>query len=127
MAAKDAVEFLIKDHGEDENSGFYDDFFKDEPYKSLLQRNGLTLDEALEKFKWQDDDAKWTSEYDKPKPEIVKLRRYRRCVEFCVGGWRELKEDFGRGDVSCLCDLATPFDTSRSPMKAAKAEFEENG
>lgn len=126
MAATEAVEFLIDDHGDkDPPKGFRKTFAEDEPYKSLLQRNSKTLDEVLELFDWKPDMNKWTEEYNKEKPEVEKLVRYRRCVSFCICGWRELKEDFGRGDVSCLRDIRTPLVTSRSPLKAAKDEFDE--
>lgn len=124
MAATEAVEFLQKDHG-DIGSGFRQDFADDKPYKSLLQRTGKTLDEALELFDWKDDNDKWTEEYNKKENDSVKLMRLRRRVAFCIGGWREMNEDFGRGDVSCLRDIRTPLVTSRSPMKAAKDEFDE--
>lgn len=124
MGAKEAVEFLIEDHG-DIGKGFREDFAKDKPYKSILQRNGKTLDEVLELFDWKDDCDKWVQEYNKKMPEMEKLVRYRRCVSFCIGGWREFNEDFGRGDVSCLRDLRTPLVTSRSPLKATKDEFDE--
>ena len=124
MAAKDAIEFLQNDHG-DIGSGFRQTFADDKPYKSLLQRTGKSLDEVLELFDWKEDNDKWTEEYNKKENDIVKLMRLRRCVAFCVCGWREMNEDFGRGDVSCLRDIRTPLVTSRSPMKAAKDEFDE--
>ena len=126
MAAKDAVEFIIEDHGDKVPlKGFRKDFAEDKPIRSLLQRNDKTLDEVLKLFDWKEDCDKWVSEYGKPKPDIEKLIRYRRCVAFCIGGWRELNEDFGRGDVSCLRDIRTPLVTSRSPLKATKDEFDE--
>jgi len=129
MAAKDAVEFLIEDHG-DKNpaSGFRKDFAEDLPYKSMLQRNGGNeLSDLLDKFDWRDDADKWVEEYEKSarQRDRMKLVRYRRCACFCIGGWRELNEDFGRCDVSCLRDIRTPLVTSRSPLKAAKDEFDE--
>lgn len=124
MGAKEAVDLLIEDHG-DKGSGFRQDFADDKPIKSLLQRTGKTLDEILKEFDWKDDCDKWVQEYNKNKPDTEKLMRYRRCVAFCVGGWRELNEDFGRGDVSCLRDIRTPLVTSRSPLKATKDEFDE--
>lgn len=124
MGAKEAVDFLIEDHG-DVGKGFREDFAQDKPYKSILQRSGKTLDEILELFDWKDDCDKWVQEYGKQKPDMEKLIRYRRRVCFCIGGWREFNEDFGRGDVSCLRDIRTPLVTSRSPLKAAKDEFDE--
>jgi hypothetical protein len=124
MGAKEAVDFLIEDHG-DVGKGFRDDFAQDKPYKSILQRNGKTLDEVLKLFDWKDDCDKWVQEYNKKKNDMEKLIRYRRMVSFCIGGWREFKEDFGRGDVSCLMDMRTPLVTSRSPLKATKDEFDE--
>lgn len=124
MGAKEAVDFLIEDHG-DVGKGFREDFAQDKPYKSILQRNGKTLDEMLKLFDWKDDCDKWVQEYDKPKKDMEKLIRYRRMVSFCIGGWREFNEDFGRGDVSCLMDIRTPLVTSRSPLKATKDEFDE--
>ena len=126
MAAIEAVELIKKDHGGlDELSGFIKDFIEDKPYRSLLQRQEMSLDEILKVFDWKPDDAEWTAEYAKPKKEIEKLIRYRRRVNFCIEGWRELKEDFGRGDVSCIRDMRTPLVTYRSPFKAAKDEFNE--
>ena len=125
MAASEAVEFIINDHG-DVGKGFRDDFANDKPYKSLLQRQNKSFNEALDIFKWDGDDAKFTAEYDKKTPEFDKLVRYRRCVSFCVGGWREINEDFGRGDVSCLRDIRTPLVTSRTPLKSAKDDFDAN-
>ena len=124
MGAKEAVDFLIEDHG-DVGKGFREDFAQDKPYKSLLQRNDKTLDEILELFDWKDDCDKWVQEYNKPKPDMEKLIRYRRCVCFCICGWRELNEDFGRGDVSCMRDMRTPHVTSRTPLKASKDDFDE--
>jgi hypothetical protein len=124
MGAKEAVELLIEDHG-DVGKGFRKDFADDKPIKSLLQRRNMTLDEILEKFKWKDDCDKWVQEYNKKKPDIEKLIRYRRCVCFCIGGWRDLNEDFGRCDVSCMRDIRVPLVTSRSPLRAAKDEFDE--
>ena len=123
MGAKEAVDFLIEDHG-DVGKGFREDFAQDKPYKSILQRNGKTLDEVLKLFDWKDDCDKWVQEYNKPKQDM-ELIRYRRMVSFCIGGWREFNDDFGRGDVSCLIDIRTPLVTSRSPLKAAKDEFDE--
>lgn len=126
MAAPEAVQFLIDDHGDAEPaSGFRKAFANDEPYKSLLQRNDIKLEDLLKKFDWKDDDESWTSEYTSEKPDIEKMIRYRRRVAFCVCGWRELKEDFGRSDVSCLRDIRVPLVTSRSPLKAAKDEFDD--
>ena len=122
MAAKDAVQFLIDDHG-DIGKGFREDFAKDKPYRSILQRQGKTLDEVLKKFDWNPDNNGWAGEYTKKEPEVNKLIKYRRCVCFCICGWREFNEDFGRGDVSCLRDIRTPLVTSRSPLKAAKDDF----
>lgn len=124
MGAKEAVDFLIEDHG-DVGKGFREDFAQDKPYKSILQRNGKTLDEVLKLFDWKDDCDKWVKEYNKKKNDMEKLIRYRRMVSFCIGGWREFNEDFGRGDVSCLMDMRTPLVTSRSPLKATKDEFDE--
>lgn len=123
MAAIEAVEFLKNDHG-DIGKGFRGDFADDKPYKSLLQRNEKTLDEVLELFDWKEDDGAWTEEYS-GKKDNMKLIRSRRKVAFCIGGWRELNEDFGRGDVSCLREIRTPLVTSRSPLKAIKDEFDE--
>lgn len=124
MAAKDAVEFLIEDHG-DIGKGFRGDFAQDKPYKSLLQRADKDFDEVLEKFKWKQDGDKWEAESTKKSPNVDKIVRYRRSVCFCIGGWRELKEDFERGDVSCLKDIRTPLVTSRTPLMTAKDEFDE--
>ena len=125
MGAVEAVEMLKEDHGDKTPlSGFRKDFAEDKPYKSLLQRRDKTLDEMLEMFDWKDDSDSWVDEYNGEK-DAVKLVRFRRRVEFCVCGWRELKEDFGRGDVSCIRDLRTPFVTSRSPLKAMKDDFDE--
>lgn len=125
MAASEAVEFLIEDNG-DVGQGTRGDFADDKPMKSLLQRRDKMLQDVIDLFDWTEDDAKWTAEYDKEKPEYSKLVKYRRKVGFCIGGWREVNEDFGRGDVSCLRDLRTPFVTSRTPMKMAKDEFDES-
>ena len=125
MGATEAVDFIIKDHGDlTEIPGFRKDFADDKPIKSLLQRNNKTLDEVLDLFEWKKDSDEWVKEYHKGKDQnVIKLVRYRRRVEFCVCGWRELNEDFGRGDVSCLRDIRTPLVTSRSPLKAAKDDF----
>lgn len=119
MSAPEAVQMLIDDH-----EAFKEDFAKDAPCKSLLQRQGMTLDSMLDMFNWQSDDDAWVAEYDKGgDAEIEKLIRYRRRVYFDVGGWRDINEDFGRGDVSCLRDIRVPFVTSRSPLQAMKDEF----
>ena len=127
MGAVKAVDMLIKDHG-DKNSpeGFRKDFADDAPYKSFLQRNSATLDEMLKVFDWKDDDASWVAEY-KGERNIDKLVRYRRRIYVELCGWRDFKEDFGRGDVSCLRDIRTPFVTSRSPLLTLRAEIEEGG
>lgn len=122
MAAVDAVKFIQDDHG-DVGKGTREDFAQDKPYKSILQRQDKTLDDVLDLFDWADDSQEWSKEYS-DKAEFDKLVRYRRRVGFCVGGWREFNEDFGRGDVSCLRDLRTPFVTSRSPLKAMVEEFD---
>jgi hypothetical protein len=129
MAAVDAVEFLISDHGDVENGapkdGFRKEFAEDLPYRSLLQRSGKSLPDVLKIFDWTEDDAKWCAEYSKKDNDIQKLIRYKRRICFEVGGWRELNEDFGRGDVSCLRDIRTPLVTSRTPLKVMKDEFNE--
>lgn len=123
MAAPEAVQFLIDDHG-DKGSGYREDFAQDKPYRSLLQRNGKTLEELLKLFEWAEDDATWVAEYDKKKgQQMEKLVRFRRRVCFDIGGWRELREDFTRGDVDCIRDMRTPFVTSRTPLRAMKDEF----
>ena len=126
MAATEAVQFMIADHGDKTPpGGFRKTFAEDKPYKSILQRNEKTLSEVLDLFDWNDDSDKWVEEYKKPKDQdITKLVRYRRRACFCIGGWREFNEDFGRGDVSCLRDIRTPLVTSRSPLKAMKDEFD---
>ncbi len=127
MAAQDAVDLLIKDIGDkNPQEGFRADFAKDLPIRSFLQRQDKTLDEVLKLFDWKPDNDKWTAEYQKRNKNMAKLIKYRRRVCFCVGGWRELNEDFGRGDVSCLRDIRTPLVTARSRMKAAKEEFDDS-
>lgn len=129
MGAIEAVKFLSEDHGDSEPlKGFLKTFSEDEPYSSILQRNKKDLDEVLEMFDWTDDGDKWLEEYKKKKgQDVTKLVRYRRRVCFCACGWREFNEDFGRGDVSCLRDIRTPLVTSRSPLKAMKDDFDEQG
>lgn len=127
MGAVDAVKFLKSDHG-DVGSGFRDAFAKDRPYMSLLQRNKKMLKELLDMFDWKDDADLWVKEYKKSESksegsDTDKLVRYKRRTYFCLCGWRELNEDFGRGDVSCLRDLRTPLVTSRTPLKEMEAEF----
>lgn len=122
MGAVEAVSLLIEDHG-DKGSGFRQEFADDKPYRSLLQRQGKTLEELLQLFDWQEDDAIWSSEYDKKPSDIDKLIKFRRRVCFDVTGWRDLYEDFGRGDVACLGDIRTPLVTSRSPLKAMMDDF----
>lgn len=127
MGAVEAVEFLQKDHG-DIGSGFRQSFAEDLPIKSLLQRQGKTVEDLLKMFDWNEDDAKWQAEYDRgPQGEddIGNLIRLKRRISFAIGGWRETKEDFERGDVSCMRDIRVPFVTSRSPLKAMKDEFNE--
>lgn len=125
MAAPEAVDLLIKDHGDkDPPSGFRQTFAEDKPYKSLLQRQNMSLEEMLQIFDWKQDDNEWVGEYTKKKSEVKNLVKFRRRVDFCVGGWRELMEDFGRNDVSCLRDIRQPFVTSRTPLKAMKDEFD---
>lgn len=123
MAAPEAVQLLIDDHG-DIGTGARGDFAKDEPLKSILQRRKKTLDEMLQIFDWKEDDAEWTAEYDKPENDVSKLVRFRRRVCFSVCGWREFLEDYGRGDVACLGDLRMPFVASRTPLKMMKDEFD---
>lgn len=125
--ATEAVDFLIKDHGDkDPPGGFRQDFAEDTPYRSILQRNDKQLDELLDMFDWKDDDAEWTEEYNKKEGgNTEKMIRSRRRICFLIGCWREFNEDFGRGDVSCLRDIRTPLVTSRSPLKAMKDEFED--
>ena len=126
MAATEAVQFMIADHGDKTpSSGFRKTFAEDKPYKSILQRNDKMLSEVLDLFDWNKDSDKWVEEYKKQKgQDITKLVRFRRRACFCIGGWREFNEDFGRGDVSCLRDIRTPLVTSRSPLKAMKDEFD---
>jgi len=123
MAATEAVEFIIEDQGKDADSGFRKEFADDRPYRSILQRQDKTLDEVLEMFKWEEDSDKWLDEY-KGEKDMGKMVMYRRRASFCVGGWREFNEDFGRGDVSCLRDIRTPLVTSWAPLKAMKDEFD---
>lgn len=132
MPAKDAVEFMIRDHG-DIGSGFRGDFAKDKPIRSILQRyisddgseNGITLEDALDLFDWKEDDAAWLSEYGKKGGgDSDKMIRFRRRLCYCLCGWREFNEDFGRGDVSCLRDIRTPLVTSRSPLRQTREEFD---
>lgn len=125
--AMEAVEFLIKDHGDkDPPGGFRKDFAEDKPYRSILQRNDKDLDEVLEMLDWKDDDDGWMEEYkSNGGGDMMKLIRFRRRICFLAGAWREFNEDFGRGDVSCLRDIRTPLVTSRSPLKAMKDDFED--
>ena len=129
MGAIEAVDFLKRDHGdkspEGTLSGFRKEFAEDDPYRSILQRQNKDLNEVLKIFDWDDDGLLWKKEYDKAAKEQdrKKLVRYRRRASFCLGGWRELNEDFRRGDVSCLRDIRTPLVTSRSPLMSAKDEF----
>jgi len=124
MGAPEAVDFLIKDHGDvNPQQGFRKEFAEDHPYKSLLQRNDVTLEDLLKMFDWKQDDADWIKEYDKDKNDVKELVRLRRRIDFAVCGWRELKEDFGRNDVSCIRDLRLPLVTSRTPLRAMKDEF----
>lgn len=123
MSAKEAVDFIKKDHG-DVGDGFRGDFAADKPYRSILQRNGKTLEDVLGLFDWKEDDARWTDEYTGAR-NITRMIRYRRRIAYCIGGWREFNEDFGRGDVSCIREMRTPLVTSRSPLMAAKDEFDE--
>ena len=129
MAAKDAIDFLIDDQGDyagkEARSGFMKEFADGRPVRSLLQRGGKTLDEALKLFDWKDDDRLWREEYTKPDADNRKLAEYRRRVYFCVGGWRDLRDDFGRGDVSCLRDIRTPLATSRTQLREARDGFGE--
>lgn len=132
MAAQDAVQFLISDHGDTGPlKGFRKTIAEGKPLRSLLQRNNKTFSEVLDLFDWKPDCNKWVEEYKKSgesgNPDHQKLIRYRKCVEFCIGGWRELQEDFNRSDESCLHDILTPLVTSRSPLKAAKDEFTGKG
>ena len=124
MAAIEAVNFIMDDHGRDPGQGFRGEFARDDPYRSLLQRQDKTLEEVLDIFEWKSDDARWLAENERPKNDTWKLMRYKRRVSFCITGWRDLKEDFGRGDVSCLRDIRTPLVTSRTPLKAAYDEFD---
>lgn len=124
MAATEAVEFVINDQGEDPSQGFRFDFAADKPYRSILQRQNKTLEDVLDLFDWKDDSDEWAKEYDGDR-NMVKMVRYRRRASFCVCGWREFNEDFGRGDVSCLRDVRTPLVTSRTPLKVMKGEFDD--
>ena len=126
MAAQDAVDFLITDHGDkDPPSGFRQKFAADEPYKSVLQRNGKSLEELLEIFDWSEEDNQWVNEYNKPKGrDKNKLIRLRRAVGFLVSSWREGYEDLGEFDVSCLRRIRTPYVTSRTPLKVLRKELE---
>lgn len=124
MGAPEVVDFLIKDHGDvNPEQGFRKEFAEDRPYKSLLQRNDVTLEDLLKMFDWKQDDADWIKEYDKDENDVKELVRLRRRIDFAVCGWRELKEDFGRNDVSCIRDLRMPLVTSRTPLRAMKDEF----
>lgn len=130
MAAKDAIDFLIDDQGDyvkkKAESGFMKEFADGKPVRSLLQRGGKTLEEALNLFDWKDDDQLWRNEYTKTEgADNDKLAEYRRRVYFCVGGWRDLSDDFGRGDVSCLRDIRTPLATSRTQLREARDGFGE--
>lgn len=126
MGAIEAVEFIKSDHGDVvDPGGFRKTFAEDRPYMSILQRNKKTLEQVLELFKWQEDDAEWTKEYNKEKDgkKISELVKYRRRVYFDICGWREFNEDFGRCDVSCMREIRTPLVTSRSQLKAMYDEF----
>lgn len=124
MAALGAVNFIINDHCPgDKCSGFRLQFAGDVPYRSLLQRNGVTLEALLQIFDWKPDEAEWLAEYAKPMPENEKLIKARRKLGFSSTGWRECKEDFGRCDVSCLRMIRDPLVTSKSRLKAARDEF----
>ena len=124
MAAIPAVNFIINDHCPDDRcSGFRKTFAEDTPYKSLLQRNGVSLEDLLSIFDWDPDNSAWVSEYSKPNPENHKLIKFRRRLCFSATGWRDVKEDFGRGDVSCLRDIRVPLVTSKSPLRSARDEF----
>ena len=125
MGAVEAVKFLKKDHGDVvEPSGFRKIFAEDQPYKSILQRNGATLEDMRRLFDWHPDDDAWRAEYDNDMSNQEALIKFRRRVCFAACGWREVNEDFGRGDVSCLRDIRTPLVTSRTPLRAMEDEFE---
>ena len=122
MAAPEAVNFIISDHG-DKGSGFRQTFALDLPYKSVLQRNGVTMEDLLALFDWNPDDAAWVSEYFKTDNDVKNLVKFRRRTDFCVCGWRDIKEDFGRNDVSCIRDIRHPLVTYRTPFRVARDEF----
>lgn len=126
MSAKDGVKFLIKDHGDiSPSSGLRDTFEKDNPYLSLLQRNDMSLDDIIKEFNWDEDDQEFLALYNGDAAELPALMKNRSKVHFCVCATRELKEDFERGDVSCLNDLRLPLITSRTPLMAMQDEFNE--
>lgn len=123
MPASKAVEMLIKDAGS-KGEGFRGEFAKDEPIRSILQRQGKSIEKMLEIFDWKEDDAAWVSEYGTDNGgDNQRLVKYRRRMFFDVGGWRDVYEDFARGDVSCLRDIRTPLVTAQSPLREMKEEF----
>lgn len=128
MSAYDAADFLVKDGGDlkvnkgggKTLSGYRKTFAQDSPYTSILQRNDMDLDELLKMFDWKDANDEWSYEYKKANHDLDKLARLRRAVAFQVTVWRELTEDLGQCDVSCLRALRTPCVTSRTPMMATR-------
>ena len=130
MAAIPAVDFLINDHGDkvkSGGSGFRKDFAEDKPIKSILQRQGKTVDQLLEIFDWRPDDALFVNEYNNKNNSYQNLINYRRRVCFCVDGWRDIKEDLDQYDVGAMKFIRTPYVTSRTPLKQIRKEFDAFG
>ena len=131
--ATDAAQLLLKDGGDKQNgslSGFRKAFAEDRPIQSLLQRQDKTLEDMLEAFDWHqadDESAKcYADNFDPESPTGTDLQcTMRNRLYFLLCGWREIQEDFGREDVSCLRDLRTPCVTARTPLMAVKDVFKE--
>lgn len=124
MAAVEAVDFMISDHGDKSPpSGFRRDFAEDKPIKSILQRNNISIPDLLKVFDFRPDDAEFEREYAQEDRDDDKLIKYRKRSSFTIGLWREVKDDLEQYDVSCLRAIRTPYVTSRTPLRVLKDEI----
>lgn len=81
-----------------------------EQWKSLLQREGKTLQDLLDLFDPQPDESDWISEYGNKKNSPL-LRLYRRRMAFLKASRKEFHDEYDEEitDVDFMRLLELPF------------------
>lgn len=98
-------------------------------FESLLQRNGVSINDLLTKFDPQEDEQAWADMYNNATGEDVKkkLRLYRRRLAFLKASCKEFHEEYDPEvtDVDFIRLLEVPFTDSRFVIDSAIGTMKE--